>query len=127
MAELYNYRSYYQCNNCLKSFRSETWADKHTGQKMQKVNNPVLAGCLTLYPCAEMTRRIGLTEGSSLKRNQCRNRCDKIPKPKRQGNTHYIYDDRYCETCNRWFFAGTNRFCDCCHLQLRIKPAFKKR
>jgi len=29
----YNYRSYYQCNNCSKRFKSETWADKHTARK----------------------------------------------------------------------------------------------
>ena len=70
-----------------------------------------------------MTKKniVTLTEGSALKRNQCRHRCDKTPKPKRSGNTHYVYGDRYCETCNRWFFAGPNRFCDCCHLQLRTK------
>jgi hypothetical protein len=47
---MHDYRNYYQCNNCLKTFRSETWANKHTGRRDAKGKQYCPAGMSYILP-----------------------------------------------------------------------------
>ena len=69
-----------------------------------------------------MTKKniVTLTEGSSfIKETNVGIDVTRYQNPNGQGNSHYVYGDRYCETCNRWYFPGPNLFCDCCNHKLR--------
>ena len=40
----------YECNNCAKRFKSETWADKHTGRRDAEGKQPCPNGMSYVIP-----------------------------------------------------------------------------
>jgi hypothetical protein len=52
-------------------------------------------------------------------RRMCRGICKSIPKPMRQRNSHYMFGDKFCKKCDRFFFANPDILCKCCGMKLR--------